>query len=302
MKKLVYSSDDVGYTLAYDLGAIKAFDEGISTHADVMFDSPHTVELLHWLKDRPWLSLGWHRHLWERPVADHSLIPHMVDEEGRFRWRHHNQQWMAEVPYQEAYTEFMAEMDRCYGILGKYPDICTVVKLQPDNELEQAFKDVCDKLGIMYGFKRSERLPKWEHIDLAGWCFGPNNMLLPDSPFTKGNFNPWTTGVKYNPPYDLSIFKDYNTTRNMKTITWDNDEQICWTNGHTGYLDDYIMQESSATIHRVEELRGCCDPETKKWIIDNKIELCNFRDALLGTHEYQDHLKEINSPMWVGNF
>ena len=62
------------------------------------------------------------------------------------------------------------------------------------------------------------------------------------------------------------------------------------------------MQESSATIHRVEELRGCCDPKIKEWISENRIELVSFRDVLLGTHDYQNHLKDINSPLWAGNF
>ena len=302
MKKLAYSSDDVGYTLAYDLGCLKAFDQGISTHADVMFDSPHTVEMLHWLKERPWLSIGWHRHLWETPVADKALIPHMVDEEGRFRWRHHNQQWMAEVPYEEAYIEFEAEMKLCHDILGKYPDICSITKTEPDNELERAFKDICDKYDIMYGFKEDGRLERWNGLDMKSWCFGPNNTRLGDFTFQKGGFNPWTAGAKFNPPYDLAIFKEYNTSRNIMSITWENDDQICWTNGHTGYLDDYVMQESSATIHRVEELRGCVDPKVREWIIANKIELVNFKDALTGSHDYQDHLKEINSDLWVGNF
>lgn len=302
-KRLAYSSDDVGYTLAYDLGALKAFDQGISTHADVMFDSPHTVEMLHWLKERPWISIGWHRHLWESPVADTKKIPHMIDEEGRFRWRHRNQQWMAEVPYEEAYTEFKAEMDLCYSILNKYPDICSVVQITPKNQLEQAFKDICDELGIMYGFaKGKERLIKWENIDIVGWCFGPNKELLRQTIFeNEALTSPWKGGQTNNPPYALELFKNYNTSKNIQTITWDNDSQICWTNGHTGYLDDYILEESSATIHRVEELRGCCSKQVKEWIINNKVELVNFKDALTGSDDYQQHLKQINSPLWIGN-
>ena len=50
MKRLVYRADDIGYTLAFDLGAFKGMDEGIITSADVMLDSPHTEEALLWLK------------------------------------------------------------------------------------------------------------------------------------------------------------------------------------------------------------------------------------------------------------
>ena len=84
-KRLIFRVDDLGYTEAYDLGAVRAFDEGIASSADIMLDSPHTKEILHWVKDRPWLSIGWHRHLWESPVLSPSQVPSLVDERGRFK-------------------------------------------------------------------------------------------------------------------------------------------------------------------------------------------------------------------------
>ena len=42
--------------------------------------------------------------------------------------------------------------------------------------------------------------------------------------------------------------------------------------------------------------------EFKEWIINNKIELISQRDAIYGTSEFQNHLKEINSPLWIGNY
>lgn len=51
-KRLVFRVDDVGYTPAYDMGAFKAFECGIASSADVMFDSPDTVAALTWLKDK----------------------------------------------------------------------------------------------------------------------------------------------------------------------------------------------------------------------------------------------------------
>ena len=66
-KRLVFRVDDIGYTPAYDMGVFKVLEAGIGSSADVMFDSPDTVEALKKLKDMPWLSVGWHRHLWESP-------------------------------------------------------------------------------------------------------------------------------------------------------------------------------------------------------------------------------------------
>ena len=105
-KRLVFRADDVGYTETFDLGAYEAFEKGYATSADVMLDSPHTVEALKWLRERPWISIGWHRHLWESPILGKDEIPHMVDDEGRFVWRHRKQYLMNEVPYEEAYKEF----------------------------------------------------------------------------------------------------------------------------------------------------------------------------------------------------
>ena len=67
-------------------------------------------------------------------------------------------------------------------------------------------------------------------------------------------------------------------------------------------MQKFIMAESTCNIHRPKELQAVISPEVKQWIIDNKIELTTFRDIINGTSEYQDHLKDIDSPLWVGNF
>ena len=118
-KRLVFRVDDVGYTPAYDMGAFKAFECGIASSADVMFDSPDTVAALNWLKDKPWLSIGWHRHLWESPVLPPEEVPSLVNEKGRFKWGHRHPELMQEATYEETYQEFNAQMELCYCILGK---------------------------------------------------------------------------------------------------------------------------------------------------------------------------------------
>ena len=79
------------------------------------------------------------------------------------------------------------------------------------------------------------------------------------------------------------------------------DSVIYMRSQHPGYLDDYVLAESSCTIPRVKDVEALCSPELKAWIIKNRIELVNHRDVLYGSSEYQDHLKDINSPLWIGN-
>ena len=149
-KRMVYRADDIGYTMAFDLGALKAIDEGIATCADVMFDSYNTIEALKELKKRPWISIGWHRHLWNRPVLSPEEVPSLVDEEGRFKWRHRHPELMKEATYEDCLKEFRAEMALCLEYYGAYPDTASI--RESDLPLERAFADVVKECGINYEF------------------------------------------------------------------------------------------------------------------------------------------------------
>ncbi|MBR0138428.1 MAG: ChbG/HpnK family deacetylase [Erysipelotrichaceae bacterium] len=299
-KRLVFRADDIGYTESFDLGAFKAIDEGYATSADVMLDSPHTVEALKMLKERPWISIGWHRHLWESPLLGKDDIPHMVDDEGRFVWRHRKSYLMNEVPYEEAFKEFKAEVERCIAVYGKAPDTAANVNTgREKNELEKAYVDVLDLFGIAHSYDRegpavSRDLvdPKYRHVD---YCqvgfFNLSNKPKTDEEKVRNNLN----------RFDLAKFRDYHPIENLKRVVWENDDQIWRIGGHPGYLDDHILLESTCSVHRVKDCIDCCSQEAKDYIIANKIELVNQRDAIYGTSEYQDHLKEINSPLWIGN-
>ncbi len=111
-KRIVYRGSDLGYTPIFNEGFFKAAAEGIVTSADIMMDMPSSVDALKRLKeDFPWISVGWHcRHFWGAPVAGADKVPGMVNEEGRFKFRK-NGKLINEVSYEEAYTEYKAEVE-----------------------------------------------------------------------------------------------------------------------------------------------------------------------------------------------
>lgn len=282
-KRLIFRVDDLGYTEAYDLGAVRAFDEGIASSADIMLDSPHTKEILHWVKERPWLSIGWHRHLWESPVLPPEEVPSLVDERGRFKWGHRHTERMAEATYEDAYKEFEAELQLCYSITGRYPDVASV--RNNGLPLEIAFKDILDKYGIVYGHYSTMPDHRFKTVCLEQY---KDRKLFSLNAFP--------------PTYDLAYFKEYDPLRLMTAPEWTEAEEAYFYGWHPGYCDEHIMAESSCNLHRCKELEAAISDELKQWVIDNKIELVNQRDVLYGTSEFQDHLKEINSPLWIGNF
>lgn len=281
-KRLIFRVDDLGYTEAYDLGAVRDFDEGIASSADIMLDSPHTKEILHWVKDRPWLSIGWHRHLWESPVLPPSQVPSLVDERGRFKWGHRHPERMAEAAYEEAYREFEAELELCHSITGRYPDVASA--REGDIPLERAFRDILDRYGIVYGHYST--VPGHHHQTVCDEKYRSLKLFSANA---------------FPPSYDLAFFKDYDPLKLMTALSW-SDGETYFYGWHPGYCDDHILEESTCNIHRCKELQAAVSEELKNWVIQNRIELVNQRDVLYGTNEFQDHLKETGSPLWAGNF
>lgn len=250
---------------------INQLKKRIVTSADVMLDSPHTVEVLKWLKERPWISLGWHRHLWESPVLSPEEVPSLVDEEGRFKWRHKKEKLKAEATYDDAYKEFCAELNRCIDIYGSVPKYS--MYFEDGTELERAMKDVCAKY----------------QIDTKFWS---EKVIMP----------PFDPSADRRKMYDLVYYNEFDPASDLMSVTWQKDEDVMVGVGHPGYLDLHIYQESSFSVHRLKELEAMLDPRVMEWIKKNKIELVNADDVVNGTHSYQDYLKSINSPLWIGNF
>ena len=75
---------------------------------------------------------------------------------------------------------------------------------------------------------------------------------------------------------------------------------------HPGYVDYYMAREGSQSagawnylVSRAIEAHALQSPELKNWIKEHKIEMVNFRDALYGTKDYQNHLRVIGSNLYM---
>mgnify|MGYP001074003272 CR=1 FL=1 len=77
---------------------------------------------------------------------------------------------------------------------------------------------------------------------------------------------------------------------------------------HPGYVDYYVYRlgergnrarAQQFVVGRVQDVAALCDVRLKNWMKENRIELVNFRDALYGTREYQNHLKLTGSDLAI---
>ena len=120
MKKMIVRADDVGYTHVFNLGTFEAIRNGVVTSADIMLESPGTVEALTLLKDMQWISVGWHTHFWCSPILPTERVPSLlIPGTDRFR---HDILTTDEISADELEAECHAQMKRCIQILGRAPD------------------------------------------------------------------------------------------------------------------------------------------------------------------------------------
>ena len=150
-RKMIIRADDVGFSKVCNIGTFETIEKGVVTSADVMLDSPGTEDALERLKAFPWISVGWHGHMWGAPVLDPKQVPSLVEKDGQFAGRFKLDLGQADgVVYEEAVRELRAQLDRCIRILGRVPD--TGGGGSGNSPWGRAVKQVSDEYGLVYGF------------------------------------------------------------------------------------------------------------------------------------------------------
>ncbi len=287
--KLIIRADDVGYSKVHNMGTFATIDEGVVTSADVMLDCPGTVDALEKLRERPWISTGWHTHFWGAPVLDPKDVPTLYDPERKgFR---KDITRLEDVDFDEALAECRAEMDRCVQILGKALDVGMV---HGDTPMARAMKQTAKEYGLVTDF-----LPNF---------FDPNSVV-PDK---------WP---KIHMASGLTAYKALNTDSIKGITAYDpiayyledqggrlalDKDAVAMDVWHPGFVDYFVYQEGDYGPNalnyiaiRTVDVHALTSCEVKGWIKEHGIELVNLRDALFGRREYQNHLRIIGSELAV---
>ena len=321
--RMIIRADDVGFSNVCNIGTFETFDRGLSTSADTMLDCPGTEDALRRLRDYPWISVGWHAHMWGSPVLGKVRVPSLCEHGGAFDGRFREDiRKSDEVSYEEALAEIRAEMERCRDILGRYPD--TGADAWGDGTWSRAMKTVQEELGIPTGFAtRVDPDPRPIERIKAGrergeeWAFlyGLNGM---PGKKCRGEYAGRKIfildgGLPYMDLLTDSIADIENNYDPVLYYTEDRagilsfpDDCVVEQSWHPGYLDYFVYRlgermnrprARAFTVARTQDVSALCDPRLFAWVREHRIELCNFRDALNGTREYQEHLRSIGSDL-----
>jgi predicted glycoside hydrolase/deacetylase ChbG (UPF0249 family) len=303
-RKMIIRGDDVGYTDVCNIGTFKAIEEGIVTQIDTMLECPGSVDALKRIRNFPWCAMGWHTHFWGSPVLDPREVPTLVQPNGRFR---ENLSKLQDVDYDEIFKEMDAQMQRSLELAGRVPDVSsTYGASEGDPPFIFAMEAICKKYGIHYGFATRLNPPDEVASGRRKSLVEPAREPYRDLDIAQPGPRHAYKGLRNGP---LAARTEYDPVQNYLVEDPDHlaEHRVGLQAWHPGYLDDFIWADTNRpgnTMNwcRVMDVEWMTSERCKRAIIENKIELISTRDAINGTNEYQDHLKDIGSPLWVGNF
>ncbi len=300
--KFIMRIDDVGYSHIHNYGSFRAIDEGIATSADVMLECPGTVEALEFLRERPWISVGWHTHFWGSPVLPAEKVPSLVEvRKGEVRFKKELSR-LEDVNENEIYEEMRAQIERCITVLGRTPD--TGAGGHGKTPFSQTLLRISKEYGMPYDiFADAKHQPPSEfmkylniepHEPTQGHIYSANpESVLGLNSWKKRETMTVREAVSYDPwRYFLE------DPANMLAYA---DDEYVFTALHPGNIDEYVMSGGSNINYylcRPIDTECLCSKEIHDWIKDNNVELCNFRDALYGTRSYQNHLRHVGSDLY----
>ena len=248
MKHIMVRADDLGYSEAVNYGIAKTVKDGIIKSIGFMVNMPYSRHGFSLVKDED-ICLGQHTNICVgRPISDPALIPSIVQANGEFKTsREYRQAKEDFVVLDEVIIEIEAQYEKFKEITGREPEYFEGHAIESENFLK-GLEIVAKRHGLKYSGISFDGTP----IDVNGkkmymWI----ESMQPDYEPMKTFMN--MVEHSHDDGYDMLIF-------------------------HPGFLDDYILNHSSLTIPRTQEVAAACSDEMKQYLIDHQITLYTYAD------------------------
>ncbi|WP_071440855.1 ChbG/HpnK family deacetylase [Traorella massiliensis] len=266
--KLLVKGDDYGITKAVTLGIIDAFDNGILTSSGMFTNMEIAPWAAQFVKERPSCCFGIDFNLVCGPcVANPHLIPHLVDQNGRFissKKRVNEEKWNTLegqeelLPYEEVYIEVKAQYNRFIELCNRKPAYLCGHSIQTKS-MEKAYRTLSEETGVPFcdDVYRKYNIIDFRYIPKINYYTEKENKKITDV-ILQLNRNP------------MKIFfdnLDYYSRFEYILL-------VC----HPGYLDAELLKLSSCSIERIRDLEFFLAPEMKDFVKENDIELLSFFD------------------------
>ena len=262
-KKLIVVADDYGFSEAYSLGALKAYQEGIVTSLSLMSNmeaAPFAVSLAQ--KEAPEACLVQHINFVQgRPCSEPESIPSLVDKNGLF---YRSNRWKPENPLdtksvgnvvvtkEDCKTETLSQMKRFEQLTGKSP-----IHIEGHSVLRQAVTQAFNEVALQAGI-HCMTMPEVE----TKTTYAAHELMMD----MKNGMEILNRGSR---PEDFfqDAFGILKSEFEFNILHF-----------HPGYLDAYVLENTSLTTPRCYDLQTLCDPRVRTWLEQNNIELVDFTE------------------------
>lgn len=258
-KQLVVSADDFGFSRAYSAGNIRVVTEGVATVLALMSNmeaAPYAVDLRN--RYAPHVEMSLHVNFVQgRPVSDPEDIPSLVNGEGAF---YRSSAWRGDDPsdpkcvgdvyptYEDLKRETEAQIERFRELTGSYP-LHFEGHSTMTEPIRDAFRDIAAERGIHCSVQEplgTDRMRSCSEMNIKGSMDILNCGCSVED---------WLSGTFDVPacPYDIAIL-----------------------HFHPGYIDQFVLDNTSLTLPRCRDLETLCDPRVREWIDEQGIELVGY--------------------------
>lgn len=252
--KLIIRADDVGYSQAVNYGIEKTVKYGIISSVGIMPNMPDAVHGLKLLEGTG-VALGQHTNVClGKPCADPALIPSLLDENGNLKSsRVYREAWKKGEEFtvlEEMVIEIEAQYQRFKELTGQEPDYFEAHAVMSKNL-----------------FKGLEIVAQRHDLPLQLFNFATGEGSFRGKPFNTLPMKSVAPPDQYDPFLCL-----------QEGVAMAKEDQPNLFVCHPGYLDDFILNNSSLTINRTKEVEMLCDPAVKQWLADQGAELVSYKD------------------------
>lgn len=259
-KKLIVVADDFGFSEAYNYGVMKGYEHGIVTVLSLMSNMEAAAHAVKLASKHPEANLTQHTNYVQcYPCSDPKQIPSLVDENGKF-WR--SSQWAPCYPgdqkcrgtvivtQQDAERELRSQLERFKELTGAYPNHFEGHSVGTP-AINAAFRKVAEEMAIhceALEEKETDRLLPAHELAMAvpGYMEILNRGARPEDFFSDAF-------QILESPFEINVL-----------------------HFHPGYLDAYVLDNTSLTLPRCRDLQTLCDPRVRQWLDDHQIELTDF--------------------------
>jgi len=245
---LLLRADDLGYSEAINYGIAKSVIDGIVKNVGVMVNMPATEHGLALLKDVD-VCYGCHTNICVgKPLTDPALIPSITNPDGTFR---------SSKDYRSAADDFVVLEEVMIEIEAQYQRFVELTGRQPQYFEGHAVASP--------NFMKGLELIAAEHgLKYSGISFDEKPIVV--------------NGKKVYISMD-SMGPDYDPFESLKKLTeHPHVDGIDMMVLHPGYLDAFILNTSSLTIPRTQEVEMAISAETKAWLAGHDVRLLTYDD------------------------